>query len=701
MRTEAFETARRENKPIFLSVGYSACHWCHVLVHKSFEDEVMAKLMNDYFINIKVDREERPDVDKLYMTFLQATNGGGGWVMSVWLTLELNPIFAGTYFPPGRFRQVLVQIAATWEEEPERIKVSGQHITEQLRPITDISSAPADNLNFYALSKKVYDRLAMRYDPVHGGFGGAPKFPQVSQTTGFLVRYATVAEDAEAGGGGDCAAALTMVEHMLVQIYRGGIHDHVGGGVARYSVDERWHVPHFEKMLYDQAQLLSAAVELKPSAHRSPAAHRTLLALARSIIAYVSARLTAPAGGFYSAEDVDSLPHPGVEKTRDGAYYTWMVADVRRVLGADAELFAYAYGVKEDGNCNPQHDVQGELKGQNVLYIGHELQVVAEKFVCTVAEAEERLGFCLQKLRDDREASRPRPHLDDKILAGWNGSMISGLARAVEVLESAEAARALQLAERAAAFLRYNLYDEANGELRRSWREGPGPTGQADDCAFLIQGICLHPGLLDLHEASGKEEYVLWAVRLQETLDEQFFDAQGGGYFASAPDGHVIIRLKDAQDGAEPSAASVTLSNLHRLAHYAEDRHAEYTDKARSVLSSNAQLLETVPHALGAIVSAAIVARKRYRQFILTESPTVSSASPLLSAIRARVIPNRVLIRVDPANPPRGLAKLNATLCSLVDGVEVEKTQPSVRVCQNFACGLPIEDVQELAAALD
>ncbi|EPT05702.1 hypothetical protein FOMPIDRAFT_138440 [Fomitopsis schrenkii] len=700
---EAFEKAKREDKPIFLSVGYSACHWCHVLAHESFEDVLTAKLMNEHYVNIKVDREERPDVDRLYMTYLQATTGGGGWPMSVWLTPELHPFFAGTYFPPGRFRGVLAKLAEVWQDDPERCRSAGQQVIEQLREATETASSPSNTapLPIPALAHQAYSRLAGLFDSTHGGFGRAPKFPQVPATTGFLARFAHTSSRSEtAESDRDAAAnALEMAAFTMGQIYAGGVHDHVGGGVARYSVDARWHVPHFEKMLYDQAQLLRSALELyllypAGSPHRAP-----LLALAQSIVGYLPV-LTSAAGGFLSAEDADSLPAFDSTKTREGAFYTWTAGEIDEALAGlagtgvikAAEVFRWAYGVEEGGNCDPQSDPHGELKGQNVLYLAHTHEETAQLFGVTVAEAEQLLQKILAVLKEWREKHRPRPHLDDKVVAGWNGLMISGLALASEVFPGEQGAEALRMAEGAARFIKEMMYDSATGELCRSWREGKGPRGVADDYAFLIQG------LLDLYEASGKEEYALWAIRLQSKQDELFFDEEGGGYFASAPDPHVLIRMKDAQDGAEPSAAAVTLANLGRLAHFAEDARAEYEEQAESVLRANAQMLEHTPGAVGAMVGNALVRSRGYVQVVVTGPPE----SAMLRAVRARFMPQRVLIHLDPGAPPQGLAKVNGTLRSVVDEVTEggEGVRPNVRVCRDFTCGLPIYELSELASAL-
>ncbi|KAI0634762.1 hypothetical protein C8Q77DRAFT_1103957 [Trametes polyzona] len=693
---EAFDKAKREDKPIFLSVGYSACHWCHVLAHESFEDEVTAKIMNDNYVNIKVDREERPDVDRLYMTFLQATTGGGGWPMSVWLTPDLHPFFAGTYFPPGQFRQILLKLAEFWQDDRERCVNSGQKVIEALKESSNI--APEHNIDFHPLTEEVFSRLQKRFDSVNGGFDRAPKFPSPAQTTHFLARYAAYHlnnPNASDDNKKKAQAARDMAVFSMTKIYNGGIRDVVGGGFSRYSVDERWHVPHFEKMLYDQAQLLSSSLDLYqllPSGSRD---RKTLELMAKDIVSYVGRDLRSPEGGFYSAEDADSLPTKDSTVKKEGAFYVWTSKQLDELLGADAELFKYHFGVKEERNCDPSHDIQGELKGQNVLYTAHTPEETAKQFSKSVEETEKIIDASLKILREHRDKHRPRPHLDDKILTCWNGLMISGLSRTYEVLSEDRtlASKALEMAEASAAFIRKYLYDEKTGELRRSYREGQGPTGQADDYAFFIQG------LLDLYEASAKEEYLLWAIRLQEKQDELFYDPQDGGYFASAPDEHILIRMKDAQDGAEPSAVSITLSNLQRLAHFAEDRHMEYNEKAKSVLASNGQLLSRAPFALASMVSAAMMAEKGYMQFIHTGAP---SGTPLLDLIRSVFIPNRVLIHLDPSNPPRELAKVNGSLRSLVEEIERMGSAPkeNIRICENFTCGLPIEDVEELKKRL-
>ncbi|THH30560.1 hypothetical protein EUX98_g3628 [Antrodiella citrinella] len=682
---EAFTKAKEEDKPIFLSVGYSACHWCHVLAHESFEDETTANMMNRYFVNVKVDREERPDVDRLYMSFLQATSGGGGWPMSVWLTPDLHPFLAGTYFPRHRFQQVLQGVAEAWESRRDELVSTGESVIEQMRTMSNI--APSGAVELSASLDKIYGGLDKKFDLRYGGFGPAPKFPSPSQTLHFLARYATLESDKPKAD-----RSRDMAAETLVKMYNGGIRDVVGEGFSRYSVDEKWHVPHFEKMLYDNAQLLTSSLELAKLTAPS-STPQTLLDMASSIITYVSRDLRSTEGGFYSAEDADSLPGHGDTVKKEGAFYAWTAQQLDEVLGTDSELFNWHFGADISGNCDPNHDIQGELTGQNVLFTSHTIQETAQKFAKDVADLKLLLKACLGKLKEHRDNHRPRPHLDDKILTCWNGLMISGLSKAAEWPEATfeGSPPVLQLAEDAAAFIRSNLYNESTGELRRSFREGPGPIAQADDYAFFIQG------LLDLYEASGKEQYISWAIRLQEKQDELFYDKENGGYYASAPDEHILIRMKDAQDGAEPSAVSVTLYNLNRLGHFAEDRHTEYKTKGDSIIKSNSQILGRVPSALATLASAAAVGEHGMKQFIVSGSPSSPQTQAFLSAIREPFLPNRVLVHLDPSDPPHELAKVNATLRSLIESdASKQDRRANVRICENFACGLPIYDVEEL-----
>src|SRR6266481_1944650 len=458
---EAFARARRENKPIFLSGGYSTCHWWHVMAHESFEDEEVAAVMNREFVNIKVDREERPDVDRVYMTFVQATTGGGGWPMSVWLTPDLKPFVGGTYFPPEErygqpaFKKVLERIAIAWKEDHDKIVEQGSKIVEALRESQ--SAAPGEGKIDGSVADAAYRQIDRSYDPKEGGFGTAPKFPR-PVTLNFLTRF--YARDPKSDSG---KHALDVALFTLRKMAAGGMHDHIGGGFHRYSVDRYWHVPHFEKMLYDQAQLAVAYLD----AFRITQ-DRQYEAVARDILDYVARDMTSKEGGFFSAEDADSpavaggglsavasakADEPGHGKNAEGAFYVWTKKEIDAVLGDAAEIFDFHYGVQAHGNAPEGSDPHDEFRGKNILIARHTVAETAQRFKKSEEEIAKFLAQSREKLLAIR-AKRPRPHLDDKIIAAWNGLMISAVARAAQVLDDP---RYLEIATRAAKFLRANL----------------------------------------------------------------------------------------------------------------------------------------------------------------------------------------------------------------------------------------------------
>ena len=543
---EAFAKARREDKPIFLSIGYSTCHWCHVMAHESFEDPATAAVMNELFVNIKLDREERPDVDRVYMAFVQATSGGGGWPMSVWLQPDLKPIAGGTYFPPddryGRrgFASVCRTVDQAWKNDREKVVAQGDRIVEALRDYARPDPSPAAGggaaVPIADALRTATQTLASTFDPEWGGFGRAPKFPRPVTLALLAVAQARLPGD-------EGAQARRMLTTTLDHMADGGMYDHLGGGFHRYSVDRRWHVPHFEKMLYDQAQLAVAYLE----GYQITRDERYATVL-RETLAYVRRDLTSPEGGFFCAEDADSLLAAGRPEHAEGAFYVWTQAEIEAALNPErAAAFCAWFDVQPDGNAPAESDPHGEFTGKNVLF--HSRTDLSSSHALYKAKLR------LSELR----AERPRPHLDDKIVTAWNGLMISAYARAHQTLgQTAD----LESARRAADFLRRELYREADGILLRSYRQGPAAAeGFADDYAFLIQG------LLDLYEAGFDTGHLLWAERLQDKQDELFYDAQNGGYFSSTErDPSVLLRLREDHDGAEPSASSVSALNLIRLA---------------------------------------------------------------------------------------------------------------------------------------
>src|SRR4026208_1528681 len=589
---EAFAKARRENKPIFLSVGYSTCHWCHVMAHESFENEEVAAIMNREFVNIKVDREERPDVDRVYMTFVQATTGGGGWPMSVWLTPDLKPFVGGTYFPPEErygqpaFKKVLERIATAWKQDHDKIVEQGSKIVEALRESQ--SAAPVEGKIDGSVVDAAYRQIDRSYDPKEGGFGNAPKFPR-PDTLNFLTRF--YARDPSSNDG---KHALDIALFTLRKVAAGGMHDHVGGGFHRYSVDRYWHVPHFEKMLYDQAQLAVAYLDAFQITR-----DRQHEAVARGILDYVARDMTSKDGGFFSAEDADSpVVAAGADlghlETKEGAFYVWTKKEIDDALGDTAEIFDFHYGVQPHGNAPEGSDPQDEFRGKNILIERHTIAETAKQFQKTEEEIRKLLKQSREKLFSIR-TQRPRPHLDDKIIAAWNGLMISAYARAAQVLENP---RYLEIATRTAKFLRTNLYEEKSKLLYRNYRGGRSDIeGCADDYAFIIQG------LLDLYEASFDVEWLKFAVELQETQDRFFFDEKNDGYFStSGKDESVFLRMKDDNDGAEPAASSVAALNLLRLSQFRDDK--AMAERARKTIDAFATTLSHFPRAMPPMLGA-------------------------------------------------------------------------------------------------
>ncbi|KAM6897713.1 spermatogenesis-associated protein 20 [Xenentodon cancila] len=696
---EAFEKATKEDKPIFLSVGYSTCHWCHVMERESFEDEEIGKILSENFVCIKLDREERPDVDKVYMTFVQATSGGGGWPMSVWLTPDLRPFIGGTYFPPrdmGRrpgFKTVLARIVDQWQNNRPALEASGERILEALKKGTTIAATPGESTPLAPdVANRCFQQLAHSYEEEYGGFRDAPKFPSPVNLM-FLVSYWSVNRSTSEG-----VEALQMAMHTLRMMALGGIHDHVAQGFHRYSTDSSWHVPHFEKMLYDQAQLAVAYI----TAFQVSGEH-FYADVAKQILLYVSRDLSDESGGFYSAEDADSVPASGGHEKREGAFCVWTASEIRELLldavegttgaATQADVFMHHYGVKEQGNVAPEQDPHGELQGQNVLIVRYSVELTAARFGVTVEKADELLASARARMAEVRK-DRPRPHLDTKMLASWNGLMLSAYARAGSVLgDKASLERAVQ----AANFLKEHLWDAEQQTILRSCYRGdqmdvqqisPPISGFLDDYAFIT---C---GLLDLYEATLEPEWLLWAEKLQLRQDVLFWDDQGGGYFCSNPsDGTVLLQLKEDQDGAEPSANSVSAFNLLRLCQYTGRQ--EWLQKSQQLLAAFSDRLNRVPIALPEMVRALMAQHYTLKQIVICGQKDAPDTTSLLDAVNSLFLPFKVLMLTD-GHPESFLCQRLPVLSSMsqLGGVA------TAYVCQDFTCSLPITDPQELRRLL-
>jgi uncharacterized protein YyaL (SSP411 family) len=687
----AFAKARAEDKPIFLSIGYSTCHWCHVMAHESFEHEAIAALLNAHFVPVKVDREERPDVDKVYMTYVQALTGHGGWPLSAWLTPELKPFFGGTYFPPddrhGRagFPAILRAIAKGWADERPKLVAEAERMLGSLREhqaqrVTS-DDGPLGEAAGQAF-EQCFDQLHRGFDANSGGFGGAPKFPRASNLN-FLFRCAAV-QGMETELGREAVRLATVT---LQKMACGGIHDHVGGGFHRYAVDADWFVPHFEKMLYDQAQITLNLLD----AHLATGDERFAW-VARGILDYVLRDLTHPAGGFYSAEDADSPLAEGGAGHAEGAFYVWTQAELERVLGADAAFICAHFGVKAGGNVPPAQDPHGEFTGKNILHQVQSLAVTAQAHGLGPEAAADKLAMLLERLRAVR-VQRPRPLLDDKIITAWNGLMISACARAA--VAAADCLKDKQpfyrdAAEGAARFIRCELYDEARGVLYRNYREGRGVNeGFAEDYAYLIAG------LLDLYEATFSVEWLQWADRLQATMDRLFFDDERGGYFNSAAgDSAIILRLKEDYDGAEPTPGSVAAANLLRLASLRPDEARR--ERARCTLVASRAVWGQSPTALPEMLCALERWLEPPRQVVIAGHPSAEDFQALAAVCREQLGPRRMLLAADGGAGQAWLQEGSPALAAM----EPQAGRATAYVCEDFTCQAPVTSPDELRRLL-
>lgn len=675
----AFEAARAAGKPIFLSIGYATCHWCHVMERESFENADLAQVLNDHFVSIKVDREERPDVDRVYMTFVQATTGSGGWPMSVWLTPELQPFYGGTYFPPhsqyGRpaFRDVLLEISRAWREENPKVLRSATEIVGRLEVLArgqnDRRAADESALS------TTFQQFLQTFDTKRGGFGDAPKFPRPSELLFLLREHARTGE----------ITGRDMAVQTLRAMALGGMRDHIGGGFHRYSVDGSWRVPHFEKMLYDQAQLVLAFLEATQSTGDPFFAQ-----IAEDTLQYVQREMTDAGGGFYSAEDADSIPpeHAGDPKAHksEGAFYIWGIDEVRAALGAESVIFEGRYGVLPNGNA--PFDPQSEFTNKNLLYTALSIADIARAISAEPGKIAEVLVRARQVLFDVR-GKRPRPQLDDKVLTAWNGLMIGAFARAARVLGGGDAlaqvmggespgVRHLESATKAASFIRTTLWDGASQRLLRRFRGGDAAIdAYAEDHAYLIFGI------LELFQATGKAQWLEWARQLQARQDELFWDVTSGGWFSTTgKDKSVLLRMKEDYDGAEPSPTSVSALNLLVLAHLTAD--AGYSSKAAEAIASFGGRLSDSGRAVPMMACALSSSVAGGEQIVVVGPRDSAETRALWQAAHVKYRPFAVMVLLDPSEQP-ALAEHMPWVAAMkmIDG------KATVYICRNFACEAP------------
>ena len=651
---EALEKARAENKPIFLSIGYAACHWCHVMAHESFEDGSIADLMNDRFVSIKVDREERPDLDAIYMAATMALTGSGGWPMSVFLTPDLRPFYAGTYFPPvsrynlPSFRDLLTSISDTWRNDPAEVERVSAKLTDHLK--RQSTSSNGGSAFSQELLENAVKHLNDGYDWGFGGWGQAPKFPQ-PMTIEFLLRRASRSDE--------LAARIAL--HALRAMAKGGMFDVVGGGFSRYSVDNFWRTPHFEKMLYDNAQLALAYLHAW-QVSRDP----FYIRIAVGTLDFVLREMTNNEGGFYSSLDADS------EKV-EGKFYVWDYEKIQKTLGSDFELFKAAYGVT----------LQGNWEGKIILQRAMDDSTLAAGFKLKPESVVEKLADCHSRLLAEREA-RIRPATDDKVLTSWNALMLRAFAQASRCLDDKKiASRYLAMAERNAEFLLTSL--RPDGNLRRAWRRG-----QAGHEVFLEDYGALILGLLELYQADFDNR---WFASARELSDEMIarFSGPEGGFFDTPNDGEsLLVRPKDLQDNAVPSGNALACDALLKLAAFTDDgKYRDLAEKALSLVSDSAL---RYPTGFACWLSAADFALGNVKQIALLHAVNDENSHSFLDLINAEFRPNLVLAS-STYHPAADAQALLVDRPLKEDGI-------TVYVCEHFVCKLPVISLQELQKQL-
>jgi uncharacterized protein YyaL (SSP411 family) len=648
---EAFDKARRENKPVLLSIGYSACHWCHVMAHESFENEDIAKLMNELFVNIKVDREERPDLDQIYMNAVQMMTHHGGWPMTVFLTPDGVPFYGGTYFPPQDrynipgFPRVLIGVAEAYRDKQDDIRETGKSLVSELKRLSE--TAGSDHPIEVELLNGAYTGIARNYDAVNGGFGGAPKFPP-AMTLEFLLRTYVRTGDRE---------ALDMVAYTCQKMANGGMYDQLGGGFHRYSVDARWLVPHFEKMLYDNA-LLSRLYLHYFQVSQAPWARET----AEGILDYVLREMTHPEGGFYSTQDADSEGH-------EGKFFVWDIDEIRTALDEpQASLFCTYFDITESGN----------FEGKNILNVTRSLEEIATGYNVPVPASalHDSLNESKRKLFEIRE-QRVKPDRDEKILTAWNGLMLASFAEAGVILGRTDYTDA---ARTNAEFVLSNL--RRDGSLLRTWKDGQAKfNGYLEDYAFLIEG------LVTLFETTGEFRWLEEAITLSDRMIDEFWDNEGGGFFFTGKSHeNLIVRSKDYFDNATPSGNSVAAMALLRLAILTDNEN--YRNVATAVLSEISNQVRRYPSGFGYALSAADFLLSTPKEIAIV-GKDAHDIRPLLHEAWRRYLPNKVVA------PGFGSENI-----PLLQDRPLQNGRPTAYVCVHYACQQPVNDGSALADQL-
>ena len=660
---EAFNKAKEEDKPVFLSIGYSTCHWCHVMEKESFEDEEIARLMNQSFVSIKVDREERPDIDAVYMAVCQVLTGSGGWPLTILMTPDKKPFFAGTYFPKeskfGRtgLKDLLPKIESYWKTQRQDVLLSANQITDAMQQTNDSRFGKDFTDSIMDLAFRQYNE---RFDHQFGGFGNAPKFPTPHNLL-FLLRYYHRTQNSE---------ALETVTKTLTEMRKGGMYDQIGFGFHRYSTDRHWLVPHFEKMLYDQAMLMLAFTEAY-----QVTGDELFQQTVYEIHDYVSRELTSANGGFFSAEDADS-------EGEEGKFYLWNVKEIRKNLGEDAGLFIDLFQIKEEGNF--LEPFKGENHGENIPHLLKTVTEYANENKLNFEALNLKISQLLKKLFEERE-KRIHPHKDDKILTDWNGLMIAALAKAGAVFEEEIFIRS---AESAVRFILDNL-KTGDGLLLHRFRDDEAAiNGNLDDYAFIIFAF------LELYDATFKVEYLQQAESFQKVLDKHFADDVYGGYFFTSDFAEeLIVRQKEIYDGAIPSGNAVTMLNLLKLTKYTGKN--EYENKALDLSRAFHEHVKATPMGHPFLMVALEFMLAQNMEIVIVGNPGTEKVREAISAVRKKFMPNKIVIWKNSeestaldefSNYTKNLTELNGN--------------PTFYLCKNFTCELPTNDFDEISNKL-